>query len=779
MFYHYLKIALRNLLKNKIQSAISIVGLVVGFVCITLSTMWIRYETTYDKQHPNAENIYCLVILNKNNPDYCKSVIFGKDVQRFWDTYPEIEKAANIGIISWVNVQNAEGKVIECYGTEPHFFDVFSIPFVLGDKETALAKPYSIVLNERTATELFGSPEQAIGKVLKSTSHEGNNPDYTVTAVIKNLEHSNLKTNALIPFSKLERDEWEWDYFLGYLVLKNNINKKEFFAKLEQADEHGRYYKAVPIPEIQYKYNYYGLDRTLPFNYNYIVILVLISFLLFVCAIINHISIFISFTYTRLKDLGLRKAIGASAVQLFLLLVTEFIFTLLLAFILGACVIETLRPVLENITLIAIDIPQMIGIITLLMILGALLSVLLISIPFWRICTQAVKQNMTDRKPMGQQRTQKILVSIQLIISIFFLFITSIMYLQMRFIAHKDLGMNIKNVIKITPNASYSKIFTSKAHIIADKLKQNEHITAAFIQGRDFFLENGNKNFLSKYLNWEGKNPDFPDFSGTWIEAQPELVDFFGIKIIEGRFFSKDFANENDKIVIDKKFAEIIGNPIGKILSDSRQQWEIIGVIESIQDRSLKHESRPTILEFSNNAFSFIYIRYAGNKAKEALELVDKVLKEQEINNYNAAFMEDTFKGFTKADSIMMHIISVIAATCLIISAFGVYSLTLYSMARRKREVAIRKIMGADITEIIRMFIKEYLWLVLIACIIAVPSAHYCMDKWLQNYANRINISWWFIACIIIVVTGIVILTVLRQIVKAANSNPSDIIKYE
>ena len=176
---------------------------------------------------------------------------------------------------------------------------------------------------------------------------------------------------------------------------------------------------------------------------------------------------------------------------------------------------------------------------------------------------------------------------------------------------------------------------------------------------------------------------------------------------------------------------------------------------------------------------AFIYVRHNKGEAAQALESINTVMKKHGIDIYDTEFMEDTFRNFTKADAIMMRIIGIVSGVCLIISIFGIYSLTLYSMQRRKREVAIRKVMGASVGDIIRMFFKEYVWLVLIASAIAIPPAYYIMDKWLQDYANRISISWWMIAGIVIIVGLIVIVTVLRQISKAANSNPAEVVKYE
>ena len=228
--------------------------------------------------------------------------------------------------------------------------------------------------------------------------------------------------------------------------------------------------------------------------------------------------------------------------------------------------------------------------------------------------------------------------------------------------------------------------------------------------------------------------------------------------------------------------AKIIGNnAIGQHLIFYKDEYfEIAGIIENFEDQSLKSETLPKVIKLNNEYDpQFLYIRISGNNIPETLKYVGNVFKKHGIRDFESTSMEGIFNNFSKDEDILMRFIGFVSVICLIISIFGIYSLTLYSMERRRREIAIRKVMGASANNIIRIFLKEYMWLVLIASVIAIPPAYYIMTNWLQAYANRISITWWLIAVIIIIVTAIVVITILRQIIKAANSNPAEVIKYE
>ena len=802
MFTHYLKIALRNVLKNKTQSIISIIGLMVSFACITLSAIWIKYETSYDASFPDAKKTYLLANPNKNDT-YLEKYYFdlsGQVSLQIPQLFPEVKHIANVERDKGM-FETPNGQAIECVAVDTAFFTVFPMKFIIGSKESAFNQLKSVVLNESTAKKIFGSAEGAFGKTLKSYESQFNrktNGEYTVTGVIQDIKHTNLYLDALIPidskdfekYFELEGGTANITAFKIYIQLKDNVSKESFLHNLrteESLKKTTEDIELAPITELKYKY----MPTT--FNSTYILVLAIIVLLLFICAIINYTSVFISSAYTRLKNIGLRRALGSSTPQLYLLLITEFLFTLLAGFLLGICFTEILRPVIENVTGIEISISTLINTILVFIVCGVVLSLIFISYPILRISTKAVKQNMTGKNPMGQQAVQKLLISVQLVISIFFLFITSVMFYQVTYVKQKDLGMNIVNTLVITPDQKLMNDFTNKIDVIFTELKQNTNIKDA-IKLNSLFIQEKNVGAGEELYNWEERDDPDNKIKINDIIVGADFADFFGIKVIDGRFFSDKFENEYDKVLVNQQFANLLEKPIGKtifinsysIVSDpeprviiEKRPHEIIGIISDIQTQSFKYESLPTIVTFGRKWYTNICIRYEKGKTNEALNAAETIMKKHGINDYTTEFLEDRFVNFIKTDTIMMRIISIIAAICLLISIFGVYSLTLFTMERRRREVAIRKVMGASVADVIRMFFKEYILMVVIAAIIAIPPAYYIIDKWFQSYASRVGISWCLIAGILIITAIIVIVTVLRQIIKSANSNPAEVIKYE
>ena len=782
MFTHYLKISLRNLLKNKAQSVISIIGLTVGFICITLSAIWVRYEMTYDTSHPAAKDIYRIIAVNPEDASEYDGIMPSLLAGHLQQELPEIEAATTIRTWTADVLFYNNASIDKCYNADAGFFNVFSPQFILGNKETAFNSQYSVILTENTANKLFGSPEKAMGSTLPAkdywsgeiTSH------YTVAGIIKDFKHSNLKFNAILKFTPTS-DEAQWgnNSFKTYIRLKNNINKKNFDDKLKnlvikEAGAKLLGLTAAPISQMQYKYPFpYEQTQALPFIY--IVILSAVSLLLFVCALFNHLALFISLLFMRFKDIGLRKSMGAKTVQLFIMLITEFLFTLLLAFVLSACIIELIRPNIIQIMNIDFGASGIFGNFIIVAATGIILSFFIACYPIWRVCGTAIKTSITGKNFGKRQYMQRILIAMQLIISIFFFILTSVMYYQLHFMKNKDLGFNRKNVIQIENNRDYMNEFHANAELIYNELKEIPTIQDILKQGMPFFAENGVTSTTG--INWDGKDEN-SRIEVASMRLDYNFTDFFDVKIREGRFFDKDRATDNDKMLVNEKLANIIGNPVGKLIQFQGKEREVIGIIPDINDRSLKYEPLPAAITLSTAIRTF-YIRVLPENKETLLEQVDKIFRKHGIVGFTSETMDDYFDNFTKAENTMMTFIGLISIVCLIISSFGIYSLTLFSMQRRKREVAIRKVMGASVGDIIRMFFKEYLWLVLIAGLIAIPPAYYIMEKWLQSYANRISIEWWLIALIIIVIAIIVVVTVLRQIIKAANSNPAEVIKYE
>ena len=763
--------------KYKTQSLISIIGLAVGFVCFSIAVIWIQHETTFDASHPNADNIHRIIGMNDESADEYDIVTPPFLSGKLHEMFPETEVASTVLLWSRERIQNIESE--KCYTVDTGFFDVFSVQFIIGDKKNVFNNQYSIVITENTAIELFGSPAQAMGKILTSKNWDGvDKQEYTISGVIKDFVHSNLRFKALLKFTPDRNDNWSnWSY-ATFIRTGASIDKPDFYNKLksvrikEVEDDHV-YFQAVPIVQMQYKYLSSEQIHVLPFVY--IVILSGISLLLFVCSLFNYISLFTSRILTRVREMGLRKVVGAEMTHLTFLLMSEFVMGLLFAFLLGIFLIWAFWPSIEHITGISISGKQILDITMIFAVIGVLFSLASVTYPVWRICKVAAKRGLTGKNPVGQQKMQKLLIIIQLIIGIFFLFTTSVMYGQLHFMRSKDLGIDRFHVLRIKPNPDYIKEFTDNIDVIHRQLLENTSILDIQKQGIEFFAVDG--VMATTGIDWEGKDKN-QRLEIARIETNEHFVDFFRVNLKDGRFFSSNYATDKEKLVVNEKLAEIIGNPVGKAVQFQGRQREIIGVIENIYDRSLKHEIMPTAITLGDRT-TFLYIRFVQGKAPEALTHIEMVFQEHGVSTFNYKLMDDIFNDFNQSETIMMSFIGFVTVICFIISVFGIYSLTLYSMERRRREIAIRKVNGAIIENIIQMFLKKYLWLTLIACAIAIPANYFLMDRWLQGYAHRISITWWLIAVIVITVVIIVVITVLQQIIKAANQNPAEVVKSE
>ncbi len=777
MFLHYLKIAFRNLWKYKMQSAIGIIGLAVGFVCITMAAIWIRYEMTYESSHPGVRNIYRIIHVGEEDPENYDEVLPAPLAGRLQQTLPGVGATAIVRF--WCQDRLCfNNRLLEgCYNIDEGFFDVFSVQFVAGDRKTVFIDQYTVTITEKTAKELFGSAEQAMGKILKSKKYSGDDgPEYLITGVVKDFEHSNLRFKALQKFTPSRDDNWYNSSFAIFIRIANNIDKTDLYCKLKnititELDESN--FRAIPINQMQYRYTTNEQIHVLPFIY--IITLGGISLLLFICALFNHLSLFTSLMLVRVRELGLREVLGAGMKQLLALLVTEVVFTILLSFVLGFCLIEALRPAMEHATSINIGQGQVFEVAGVIALSGIVISLAVALYPIWRVCRIAIQQGMTGKNLAGRKLMQKALMALQLVIGIFFLFVTSVMYGQLHYTQTKDLGFDRTNVLRVEPESLNQKEFSENVDAICHELCQNTAIEDVLKQNIDFFAVDG---AMSTGIDWDDMDKE-SRVPIARIDANANFAGFFHIPVKEGRFYSMDLPDDADKLVINEKLADMIGRPVvGKVVKFFGRQREIIGVVANINDRSLRHDLIPTGITLSNGA-RFLYIRHIPGKESEALKYMATVFEKHGISGYTSQSMDDIFDEFSKTETIMMSFIGIVTIMCFIISVSGIYSVTLYSMERRRREIAIRKVVGADVSDMISMFIKEYLWLGLIACIIAIPFAWYVINKWLQGYANHIGIAWWLALCIVVAVLSIVVVTILKQIFKAANENPAEVVKSE
>ena len=755
----------RNLLKNKTQSLIGIFGIAIAFCCFVLSVIWIRYETNYDGWHANSDRVYR--ILRGDESGY-GGMTDAPLSQRFKELFPEVEEAATVLWWHFEKIGHDDLVLEKCYEADSSFFRIFSTHFIAGEHRDALNDFTQIVLTESTAISFFGSAHDALGKMLK-----GNSQEYVVSAVIRDFKHSNLYFNALV---KLRPSDWRNSSYLTFCMLKEHADYSAFAKKLEEVfigeinREKAIGFLAVPISQMHHKYDSPEQQHILP--YLYIKAFALAALLLLLCAITNYLSLFIGSLLARCKELDIRRSSGARSFQLFSLVFVQFTVALLAGLLLGVFLIEAVKPMLEQATKIAVSRSYLYSHIALLIVFCICFTTLIALFPVWRLSTQNFRSAGAYSIRQWFRRT---MVIIQFAIGIFFLVITAIMYRQLHFMNTHQVGYDRKNVLQI--QSVGDRAFHQNADNICEELKQLSCVSDAYVQ----FFALQTPGGVSSWGGFTCEGVEFEkDMLVNMLYVNYGFSDFFDIPVLSGRFFSKEIPTDVNKILVNETLAKMMGGDVvGKELKRPGQRFEIIGVLADINDQPLTRTIMPAMISIRPGNYT-LFIRAKEGMIDDVITQIARIFKSYNLlYAFKYEMMDDIFAAFSKSERLIMSFIAIISAACLAISIFGIYSLALFVMARRRREVAIRRVFGAKVSDVVYLFIKEHLLLVLISAIIALPVAYWLMNQWLQNYAYRIATGWSTAAIAVAAVSIVVIATILRQVLKASNSNPAEVVKYE
>jgi putative ABC transport system permease protein len=368
-------------------------------------------------------------------------------------------------------------------------------------------------------------------------------------------------------------------------------------------------------------------------------------------------------------------------------------------------------------------------------------------------------------------------VTLQLAVSVVFIVAALVVMMQMRFVSHKDLGFDSTGVIRLS---GLSFVPMNKAAALMHEfsaIPQIESFTFAYFEPQ----HNAKTSSLSNKVEWQGKlQSDNPVFHT--IATDSRFAETFGLKMLMGEWFGE---TGYDKIVLNEEAVRVmeLSEPVGAIirLGDAGEEYTVAGVVKDFHALSLRSRILPTILFTSKQPIDILYFRVVPGQEQEAIQRIDAILSGINVSlaDVNLATLTELYDRLNRSEQAGLKLFSVLATVCLLISLFGIYAVATAATQRRRKEIAIRKVFGAEVSDIVRMFFREHTLQVIIAGVVALPFAYYAMFRWLQGYAYRTNIPWWLLAGVITAIVAVVLLTVLGQVLKAANSNPAEVVKSE
>lgn len=798
MIRHYFTIASRNFIKYKLQTLISVIGLAIGLVCFTYGMKWLEYETSYDGFYPKSKQMYTLYGINKQTGKKERKLplVLARKLKQ---DFPEIKETAlvysNFGSTFKYNDQTLEDPK-EIF-IDKNYFTLFPREVLCGRQTDLLHSSDEIVITKSFALKYFKSPEDAIGKVMKNGYRE----TLTIVAVVED-----APANSAFQQEVFELDEFttrmtdripedrQWSQLDNeiYLLLEDNVSADIFKKKLQTYLEKNNYLNTLAVKMIPLTDMRHTFGSELSFNLSYIRTFAITTILLLLCVFFNFINLLLNRIYQRIREIRLRNSIGAGKRELIIQLLTELTLQTSIAFVLAFCLLELTSSLFcktFDTKIAAPDFYTSLIIITLVS-WGILIVV---SFPLLLRFIRTSSLMLSGGISANRKGTfRKVSMTIQLGICVFFLMSTFIMLRQISLMKHKDLGFQKEGLIHLTMDYRDREGITHELATLP--------IIDELVECSVFSITH--EPHTQNEVHWEGKPDDFnPDFQVIGVGCN--FLDAFKISLLKGRFINdsdsdpKQWHMPGKTVVINEEAARIMGmnNPIGKKISvwdgsvhgdgtRGRKEFEIVGIVKNFQSASLRNPILPMVITLDGSKWSsyYYYARVKPENEQAAIKEIRKVFEKHKKEGDtvpNIQTMTTIFNQLNKSEDASLQLFSLLSILCTLISIFGIYSVSSSNIAQRRKEVAVRKVMGASSKTIINMFFKEYLTIVVIANAVALPLAWLFMHGWLEQYPYRISIGLWMYAIILLATSALIICTVLYQTLKASETNPAEVIKSE
>ena len=774
MLQHYLKIAFRNLWKYKTQTLISIAGLAVGFVCFSLAAMWIRYEKSYDNFHPDNDRIYLIrnIPTDPNEAGFWKNMVPYALPFYLEKNCPEVELTTSffyqnetlpvevtMGGISFTNIRVT---------VDSSFIKMFDIKTVSGNIQNLFRDKKSVALTEKAAKKMFGNTSP-IGQTIHFFDS-----DYTIVAVVKNFAGQSNFPFDILAGNHVEREEqWTQSGEVTFIKLHKNVNIEAFTGKIVDI-KHSVSWKAPSgeVFDINFNYNFEiipvaSVREKSPFTdpevKRYHIYLFAISgALLIICCLFNYLTLFLSRFRMRRREFAIRMVNGSSLASLFNLLFVEFVFVLIISYTIGLFLTDTILfpfQKLSQIDMGLLDIYKE----TLLYTAGIILfSILLFAATLFFFRKDAIS---ASARKTNNRLYRKASIVIQLVISIGFIFCTSIMVRQLWYLHNTDIGFEYANV------GSIFMYNAPEPHEWESQIRKIPGITNAVAGTRSIFPSSGNKTEVER----EGKEePISIENYTTYMDKA--FFDIYKFKVIKGEILRDDV--DLGDCLITETAARVLG--IDSINVYVNGVGEVKGIIADIYNSLPTVPPQPIVLYFFPiRETKELLFSYEGDWKTVKNNIEQWLEKDYPGKEYSLTNCREKYNDFFRAEEALLTILGFISIVCIVISLFGFVSLISLNCEERRKEIAIRKVNGATVKDILFIFLKEYALLLLTSAIIAFPIAYYIMKGWLEQYTNQTSIDAWIYVAILLSLALVIVLCVGWRVYKTSKENPADVVKSE
>jgi putative ABC transport system permease protein len=809
MFRNYLKIIIRQLLKQKMYSIIKIGGFAMSITACILITLFIRNELSYDKHYPAAERIYRVVGLYKNNGKLEKGTAMPAPMAKTLEKdFPEIEKAGRLmsnklfGGAGENQLRRVERKdnTYEtgfCFADQA-MIDILSIPILQGDGRHALTEPNTMVISKRKAEKYFPG-ENPVGKVMILDNRE------RLPIKIGGVMADPLKTSHLpydfyislagIAFWEGEQDNWLSSNYDNYVLLKPGTDREQFEKKMSSGilknymipsmKRSGNKFtedvnnnaslQLQPVTDIHLRSNDIR-DNLSHGDIRFVWLFGSVAAFILLIACINFINLSTARSANRAKEVGLRKVAGSGRKTIITQFLLESTIFSILSFLLALFLAQALMPLFNNLSQKTLSIPW--GewwFIPILAVASVIVGVLAGIYPSFYLSAFKPVQVLKGQLSKGSKSAglRNALVVFQFTASIILIIGTFVIYSQTNYILHSKTGFDKDQVVVVEGTHTLGQ----QVQAFKQEVKKLPNVTNASVS--DYLPVSGTKRNGNTFWNDGKQKEESGAVAQKWV-IDEDYIATMGMKLLQGRNFSRELSSDSQAIIINKTMVAKLGlkDPIGKRI-DNGTIYTVIGAVDDFNFESMR-ENIDGLCMVLGSSPSMVAVKVNSQDMRSVVAAINTTWKSFSPNQQmRYSFLDESFARMYADVQRMQSLFISFAVLAIIIACLGLFALSAYMAEQRSKEIGIRKVLGASVTQITSLLSRDFVRLVLIAILIASPIAWWAMHKWLQDFAYRIDISWWMFAGAGLLVVVIALLTVSSQAIKAAVANPIKSLRTE
>lgn len=789
MLRNYIKIAWRALKNNKAFSLINILGLALGMTCSVLIFLWVQDERDMDNFHANGDRLYTVFerqyVDGKTNAGYYTPAPLAPELKR---TIPGIEYASGASLGDKATFSAGEKIIKEAGGfADSDYFKMFSYPLLQGDPRTALNSPVSIAISDKMATQFFGSPAAALGRTIRYNDKK----DLNVTAVFADCPRdASQKFDYLVNWPTLQEynawaKNWSTNGPQTYLMLQPGTDPGAVRTKIKKfLDGYNKEQTATYRIELDlqrygdgYLHSSFRNGQPAGGRVEYVRLFSLVAIFILLVACINFMNLTTAHSAKRAKEIGVRKVAGALRSSLMRQFLGEALFITSLSVLLSLMGVALLLPLFNQWTGKQIELPFTHGyfwlgltVLTLVtgLVAGAYPALFLSSFKPLQVLKGKGAIRSSSRFSQTAGWLRKGLVVFQFVLSIILIIGTLVVSIQVDYVRQMNLGYDREDLVYIPLEGELAGKFD-----LFSQLARNTPGVQSISR-----ISSRSPSDIENQIGgvfWPGKDPNAtPMF--TQAAVGYDYVKTMGLELLQGRDFSKDFPSDSTGYIINEAALKVIRykDPIGQPLTQWGKKGTIIGVLKDFHYMSLHDPIKPLIIRMgaASNAGSAL-VRTQPGKTSQTLAGLEKIVKTLNPQfSFTWSFSEEEYQHLYKSEEVVNHLANAFAALAIFISCMGLLGLALFTTEQRAKEMGIRKVLGASAASLFALLSREFILLVLLALVIAIPIAWLSMNDWLSNFAYRMVLKWWIFALAGAMAILIALVTVSFHTIKASLANP-------